>query len=196
MQNYESTILSQFANSPTLMQLISNWNGYIDPSANIDLWYNNLWNINTAIGYGLDVWGRILGVSRTLQLSVGSNLGFENANNLEASGDPFNLSPFYNGQATTSNYNLSDAAYRILLLAKAAFNITNCAIPAINQVLIDLFGPNGLSPVAGNSYCTDTGNMTMTYTFGSTLSPLQQSIVFQSGVLPRPAGVLATVVQL
>jgi hypothetical protein len=36
----------------------------------------------------------------------------------------------------------------------------------------------------------------MTYTFGSALDPVQTAIVFQSGVLPKPVGVLATVVQL
>ena len=46
------------------------------------------------------------------------------------------------------------------------------------------------------SYVTDGLDMTMTYTFAFQLSPVQSSIVFNSGVLPRPCGVAASVVQL
>jgi hypothetical protein len=194
MQNFEETILSQFSNSPTIRQLISNINAYLDPSANIDAFYNLLWNVDTAVGYGLDVWGRIVGVGRVLQISTADYFGMEGP--AGASGLEFNQAPFYNGQPISANYALTDAAYRTLILAKALANICNATIPAINQILINLFGPSGFLPVAGNSYCTDGENMTMTYTFGSVLSPVQAAIVFQSGVLPRPCGVSASVVQL
>jgi hypothetical protein len=95
----------------------------------------------------------------------------------------------------TTNYTLLDGPFRTLILAKALANISNATIPAINQILINLFGPEGLLPVEGNCYVTDGLNMTMTYTFGSTLTPVQLAIVQQSGVLPRPCGVEATVVQ-
>jgi Protein of unknown function (DUF2612) len=36
--------------------------------------------------------------------------------------------------------------------------------------------------------------MTMTYTFAFQLSPVELAIVTQSGVLPKPTGVLASVV--
>lgn len=66
MQNVEQTIVSQYANSPTLVQLITNMNEYIDPSADIDNFYNVVWNVDTAIGFGLDIWGEIVGVSREI----------------------------------------------------------------------------------------------------------------------------------
>lgn len=64
MQNVESTIISQYGNSATISQLIQNMNDYIDPSADIDNFYNYVFNIETAQGFGLDIWGRIVGVSR------------------------------------------------------------------------------------------------------------------------------------
>ncbi|MDR3533952.1 MAG: DUF2612 domain-containing protein [Rhodopila sp.] len=194
MLNFQETIYSQFGNSPTIVQLITNMNTYLDPSANIDAFYDLVWNVDTAVGYGLDVWGRIVGVGRVLNLSTGVFFGFEGP--VSASGDPWNQAVFYNGQSLTANYALTDAAYRPLILAKALFNICDCSIPSINQIMVNMFGPNGPLPVAGNCYCTDTGSMTMTYTFGSALDPVQSAIVFQSGVLPRPCGVFATVVQL
>ncbi len=194
MLNVEQTIQSQYANSPTIVQLIQNMNGYLDPSANIDDFFDYVWNIDTAQGYGLDLWGRIVGVNRVLQITTTDYFGFEGPSG--ASGQPWNQAPFYNGEALTANYALTDDAFRTLVLAKALANICNATIQAINQILINLFGASGPLPVAGNCYCTDGENMTMTYTFGSTLTPLQTAIVYQSGVLPRPCGVSATVVQL
>jgi hypothetical protein len=194
MRNYEQTILSQYGNSPIIRQLIANMNAYIDPEANIDAFYNLLWNVDTAQGYGLDVWGRIVCVGRVLEISSASYFGFTGPSGV--SGVPWNQAPFYNGEPNTSNYALLDDPYRALILAKALANICNATIPAINQILINLFGATGPLPIPGNAYCTDGLNMTMTYTFPAILDPVQTAIVYQSGVLPRPAGVAATVVQV
>lgn len=186
---YEDTILSQFANSPVILSLIGSFSAAVNPGANIDAFYNNVWNVLTAQGYGLDVWGRIVGVTRVLQVSSGAWLGFEEANDGTVE-TPFNQAPFYNGASTTANYALSDDAFRQLILAKAYANISNGSIPSINQILMALFGS------AGECWCTDGQNMTMTYTFEFELSPVQYAIVSQSGVLPRPAGVLVNIIQL
>ena len=42
----------------------------------------------------------------------------------------------------------------------------------------------------------DGENMTMQYVFNFTLSPVELAIVEESGVLPKPVGVAATVVQI
>ena len=194
MIDLEQTILSQYANSPTIVQLVTNLNAYIDPTTNIDAFYDFVWNVDTAKGYGLDVWGRIVGVGRVLEIATVDYFGFTGSSG--ASGLEFNQAPFYAGQAVTSNFALLDGPYRALILAKALANICDATIPAINQILINLFGPTGPLPVAGNSYVTDGLDMTMTYTFGSALDPVQTAIVYQSGVLPKPVGVSATVVEL
>ena len=128
MENFEATILSQYSNSPTIRQLIQNMNAYIDPTANIDAFYNLVWNVDTAQGYGLDVWGRIVGVGRVLQLAVTDFLGLENPGNTAASGQPFNQAPFYHGSALTGNYALLDGPFRVLILAKALANISDGTI--------------------------------------------------------------------
>lgn len=194
MRNFETTILSQYANSPTIVQLITNMNAYLDFSANLDAFYNLVWNVDTAVGYGLDVWGRIVGVGRVLRIAGAAFFGFSGPGG--PSGLPFNQAVFFNGESLTSNYALLDDPYRALILAKALANISDGTIGAINQILINLFGANGPLPIAGNCYVTDGEDMTMTYTFGSPLNPVQTAIVFQSGVLPKPCGVLSSVVQL
>jgi hypothetical protein len=188
MINFSDTIISQYANSPIINQLITNFNQYIDPYINIDNFYDMLWDIDTAVGYGLDVWGRIVGVGRVLSVASGKFLGFEEATNVSA--DPYNQSPMYSGQSVTSNFALSDDAYRTLILAKALANISTGSVPSINQILLNLF------PGRGNCYVIDNNNMTMTYYFTFLLTAVEAAIVSQSGILPKPVGVLATVVQV
>src|SRR6266851_4724926 len=87
-----STVISQYADSPIITTLISNWLQYIDQTVDIDAFFDNIWNINTAQGYGLDVWGRIVGVTRTLTISTGRFFGFEEQG---ITVDPFGQSPFF-----------------------------------------------------------------------------------------------------
>lgn len=170
------TVLSQYANSPIILALLDDFAQWLDPAARFDQFYALLWDIDTAEGYGLDVWGRILGVNRVLQVPTGEYLGFES----DAQAEPFGFGIFYSGSRLTNNVALTDTAYRTLLLAKAALNITNASTPAINSILLNLFG---------NGYVRDNGDMTITYVFSETLTPVQTAIVFQSGVLPKPCGV-------
>lgn len=182
-----STVISQYANSPVVLKLVENMTDYIDPTANFEAFFNFIFNVDTAVGYGLDVWGRVVGVSRVLHLPGDEDyFGFSES----ADGFPFDEGIFFGGGTLTTNFSLSDTAYRRLILAKALANISDGSIPSINQILINLFGSYG------NCYVTDDGNMEMTYTFATTLSVVDFAIVSQSGVLPRPAGVSATIVQL
>lgn len=66
MKNVEQTIISQYGNSPTLLALIHNMNEYIRPDIDIDNFYSWIWNIETAQGFGLDIWGRIIGIGRII----------------------------------------------------------------------------------------------------------------------------------
>lgn len=187
--DYWSTAISQYANSPILMGMVANFFGAADQTANFDAFHDNIWNILTANGYGLDVWGRIVGVARVINVANSNRyLGFEEATVI--SGDPFGQSPFYVGVPLTSNFALSDTAFRVLILAKALSNISDGSIKSINNILMSLFAGRG------NAYVTDGNNMTMTYTFKFALQPVELAIISQSGVLPRPCGVAATIVQI
>ena len=179
------TVISQYTNSPIILALVQSMAQWLDPSVPINLFFDTIWNIDTAVGYGLDVWGRIVGVSRVLQVPVPGYFGFEG----DTAAVPFGQGPFYLGGASTTNYALTDEAYRKLIFAKAMLNITSGGIPAINQILLNLFGEYG------DVYVTDGLDMTMTYTFPSAISAVDYAIVTQSGVLPKPIGVSFTVVQ-
>lgn len=187
--SYWSTILSQYANSPIITTLIGNFQQYVDQTLNMESLYDNIWNVATASGYGLDVWGRIVGVQRVVQIQTTKFFGFDEMGT--ASIEPFGpggKGAFYNGVLSTSSFALSDQTFRTLIFAKAMANITNGSIPSINAILRSLF------PGRGNCFVTDGLNMTMTYTFDFPLAAFEFAIVSTSGVLPKPTGVAATIV--
>lgn len=186
--NYWLTVLSQYANSPILTKLVSNFFQYLDQTANFDEFFDLIWNVDTAEGYGLDVWGRIVGVTRVLTVASGPKFfGFGEAGTISA--DPFGQSPFFSGQGQlTSSFSLSDDAFRTLILAKALSNISDGSIPSINALLRSLFTGRG------DVFVLDNNNMTLTYRFHFILSSVELAIVSQSGVLPKPTGVQAQIV--
>lgn len=185
------TVISQYANSPTLMQLIENFNQYIDPSADIDTFYSMVWDLDSAVGFGLDIWGKIVGLEngRLLKIPTGEIfVGFREAGT--ASAAPLSQAAFYSGFQQTQNYYLEDGAFRTLILVKAMANISDGSIPSYNQLLQNLFAGRG------RCYVNDLGNMQMRYTFEFFLEPYEVAILTQSGALPRPTGVLASIIQV
>lgn len=64
MRNVEQTIISQYGNSATISALIRNMDEYLDPTADIDNFYSYIWDVSQAQGFGLDIWGRIVGIER------------------------------------------------------------------------------------------------------------------------------------
>lgn len=187
MINVERTIISQYANSPTLVQLIQNMNEYIDPRANMIAFYNAVWNVNTAVGFGLDIWGRIVGVSRLLQIPGADPIvGFDNASTPK-DWTPMSQGRFARENEVTTSYNLPDDAYRVLILTKALANIVATTAPGINQLLRNLF------PNRGRAFVRDLGNMAMTFVFNFSLTPVEYAILTQSNAMPHPAGVFYSV---
>jgi hypothetical protein len=197
MQNWTQTLLSQYADSPTIDGTLDSFNSAIDPTADIANFYSNIWNVYTAVGTGLDVWGAIVNVSRYLQIPGSPNyLGFDEAylSGYVATGpQPFGQAPFYTSVASTVSYYLSDDVYRQLILIKAAVNIGNLSVPQINQLLQKFFGVSiGGSPY-GVAYVIDTLNQGFIYHFNFVPNATQLAIVNNSGVFPRPAGIAVTV---
>jgi hypothetical protein len=188
MENYQQTIISEYANSPTLGQLIANVNTYIDPTVNLDAFYSFVWNVDTAKGYGLDVWGRIVGVDRVLTIDAGiTYFGF---NDGVADYAPFNQGTFWTGAPETQNYVLADDAFRVLILVKAAANIAETTTPSLNALLNSLFAGRG------RCYVNDLGSMKLRYTFEFYLQPFEVALLAQSGALPRPSGVGLSLLQI
>nr|WP_052923257.1 DUF2612 domain-containing protein [Escherichia coli] len=193
MINVADTILTQYADSPKLKSLIYSFNEAVGIEGFLDDFYDVIWNIETADTYGLDVWGKIVVVSR--QLTVTENkiyFGFNEASSdpvLVDDPQPFNQAPFYSGELLTSTVTLTNDVYRKLIMMKAAANISDCTIPNLNKLLNFMFGDKG------RCYVRNDGEMVMSYVFEFALSTSDLAIVQSSGALPSPIGVTVNIVQ-
>ncbi len=185
----DATVISQYQQSPTLVEMVEDFAVYIDPRTNLTEFYALVWNVDTAQGFGLDVWGKIVGVSRLLRVIADDpTFGFDNASTPPPDWEPwsqgrFALSGGLGGEAVI----LPDDAYRILILTKALANIAATSSAAINQLLRNLF------PGRGKAYVRDLGGMAMQFVFEFALTPVEYAIVSQSGAVPHPAGVSLSV---
>lgn len=187
MKNVIDTVAAQYANSPTLRQLIDCANQYFDPATNFNDFYNYVWNVDTAQGFGLDIWGRIVNVTRDLTVPlVTSYFGFAEAGDAS----PFGYGSFFDPSAATQTYRLDDGPFRTLILTKAMANISASTPASINQLLRNLF------PNRGRAYVRDDGAMRMTFVFEFLLQPYELAILQQSGVIPRPATVNSAILQV
>ena len=186
MINIQDTIASQYANSPIILSIIDTMNGAIDPRFTIADFYTILWNLRTATGWGLDIWGRIVGVNRTVQMLDPSAkyFGFKTTPT-SVKFTPFDNAPFSGAGSGFQSYRLSDTQYKELIIIKAASNILYATAPNINKYLKSIFGDQ-------RAYYYITGHMTASYIFEFNLTPFQRLIAFTLKLLPEPCGVLVS----
>lgn len=181
MENVNETILAQFANSPSLLTIISGFNDAVDPGALINLFYDQVFNPKTAVGWGLDCWGRIVGVGRILNVAASGYIGFHEADDNSNTIAGFNYGIFYGGQGSTQNFALTDDAFRSLIFAKAAANISGGSIADLNSILMLLFSEYG------NIWVEETSETLMTICHSWQLSSVQTAIIEQTGILCQPS---------
>lgn len=184
MENIKDTIMSQYANSPAILRIIQGVNDSVDPSVFLDDFYNTVFKLSTATGYGLDNWGRIVGVERNVKLedSTVSNFGFHTNPESEYF-SPFDSDPFSISGADFSSHRLSDDFYRRLIILKCATNIIYATAPNINRFLKQVFRGKRV-------YYLLSGHMRATYYFEFFLDNFERLIVYTLGLLPAPSGVM------
>lgn len=176
--------MKQYAASPILQALIDDWAENFGPDWQDQL-YSIVWDVDTAQGFGLDIWGEIVVASRQLTVPASSKYFGYNTSTSTQSWEPFNSATFYSGTGDTQTYVLADNAYRVLILAKALSNISATDSKSLNQVLMQLF------PNRGTAYVNDLGGMGMRFVFNFTLESWEKAVLTNGSVIPRPAGVLA-----
>lgn len=181
--------MKQFANSATLLALLEDFDQWVDLTKFSADFLSYVWDISTAQGFGLDIWGRILGQSRYLQIqqTPGDNFGFNIGAAPGTQWQPWSQAPFYGGAAAgTVSFPLQDAYYRQLLLVKAAANIASSDCPSINALMRSMFGSRGRCYVGYDI----AKPMHIGYHFEFFPTPVEKSII-ESGLFPQPAGTTA-----
>ena len=167
----DETILSQYSASPHILQLTHDFSLRIDPAPDIDTFFEKVFDIETAQGWGLDNWGRILGVPRGVQVATTDWFGYYAWNN----------APWFNDQQATNNFPLTDEAYRKLLMYKAGANIGSADAATINRLLSQIFPTY--------DHVVDNGDMSIRAVFSDYLEPVEIGILNTYGALNKGAGV-------
>lgn len=177
-----TTIQSQYAASSHIVELVTKIAARIDPTLDIKLFYDNIFNTLTATGVGLDIWARIVGVpSRYIIADGGDFFGFD-----ESELKPFDEAPFYY-EAGTSYYRLSDEAYRTLILFKAAANIRGSSAKVINDLIYALTG-------ASNSHVVYVAPMEIKLYLAPPIDAAFVNILYAYMDIIVPSGVLWSIV--
>lgn len=112
--DWHTTILSQYATSDRITGLIATFADALDQTENFDTFYDKVWNLNTAEGYGLDVWGRIVGANRVLQVADVQYFGFaEQLPGVLPWGDPpfIGFSPALGFAEQTDTYGFAEGSF-------------------------------------------------------------------------------------
>lgn len=186
MTDYQKTVMRQYAPAITLGSLLQSFDQWVDPAKFTADFLLHVWDISTATGFGLDIWGRILGRDRYIQVvqTPDDNFGFNINGATGTQWKPWNQAPWFNGQTSGATaFALQDDAYRQLLMVKAAANIASCDVPSINALLRAMFDQRGASYVG---YDPDNP-MHIGYHFDFFPTPVERSII-ESGLFPQPAG--------
>ncbi|XKM12647.1 DUF2612 domain-containing protein [Orbaceae bacterium ac157xtp] len=173
------TILRQYSNSEKLKNIIFTFNDGINVTDIINDFYKNVFNLDTANSYGLDVWSSIVVVSRYVKFDVvGDVVAFYGQHQ-----QTMNNGTFYSGKKTTTTIKLSDDFFRTVIKAKAAVNISNANIEDINKILVSLFKGRG------KPFVTDNLDMSINYVFPFYLRDNEIALIKNANILPRPSGV-------
>lgn len=189
---FSETLLRQYGDATCLQNMVElEWQS-ISANSFIDDFYTNIWDITTANSYGLDIWGKIIDLSRTMQYTArGVYFGFKESQLSDSTANdpqPWNTYPFYsrNYSNTTGTVILSDTLFRKALMMKAFHNITDMTIPSMNAALVSLFGDSG------NAWVGRDGGNAMSYRFDFTPSTQELALIQNSKILPVPAGAVVS----
>lgn len=180
----EDTIQSQYACSPHINALARGFWELINPKGDIDLFYRLCFDLDTAQGVALDIWGRILGMPRSMQAvsEIGvPYLGFINKKAPVKETKGFNQEPFYYG-ATERHLELSDDAYRLMLKTKAMANISTGSLADLNRML------SALLPRA-EVQIFRTAPMMLKIVATGALTDYERSLLTRGDLPPIPTGV-------
>ena len=180
--NLLSSLLWEYSNATNLQSIIQSkqdwFNSFQEQFWND--WITNVFNLQTANAFGLEVWSIILGQPLYINTQPSVNNAYW--------GFGANRANFTNGNFASVNggsINLPLATNRLMLQLRAFQINSSGTVPEINRFLKFVFAPWG----AG--YLQDNGNMTQEFIFNFPIT-WDLQFVFELDLLPRPAGVSST----
>ena len=161
-------MIAQYANSPVLVKLDNGLKTLFNDSIFTTNWYNVVFNIATATGYGLDVWGKILNRNRSFVYN-GTEYYLQGAQTI--------------GGVSYTADEMEDL-YRMVLQITAMRYIGNASCSAINRVLEVVFNKYG------KAYCYEYATMQIRYVIEFYASNVLKAIIETLNL--HPTGVLTS----
>ena len=172
------SVQSQYAASPRILGLLIRKAALLDPGRDVMLWYDGIFNPQTAVGIGLDIWTRIVGGFRSVNVPQSDKcLGFSGSLLL-----PMNHGVFWKGAESYEPILLDTRTARRFLFWKAAVNIGSAEAAEINRLLALLFPGKTL-------YAIERGVMHLRVVSEFALSPVEEAFFLQYGLPGHGAGV-------
>lgn len=174
--NYK-TLSTFFNKNCSVTRLINEITNSINFQYVIDGFFDNFFNIDTASGYWLDIWGRIVGLPRAVEYLDNNCFGFDGSG-----GETFNQAHFFNGSPISTSFTiLDDDLYRLAIKTKQLINISDMSITTLTAIVKYFFN--------SSCYAVDNYDMSITYKIYD-LESSDKALIFSSPVFcPRPAGV-------
>lgn len=181
--NVMAASLWQYQNSTRLQSLLQSKQSWYDTNQT-GFWenfYTNIFDLDSADYFGLNVWSIILGQPIVFNNSdspgqIPFGFGTNNEN--------FTQGNFAGGGG--SSYALPAYAALLLLQLRAFQLISSGTVPETNRMLAYVFADYG------SAWLVDNHNMTQTYMFNFPLTAELVYIFNNIDILPRPAGVSST----
>jgi hypothetical protein len=149
----------------------------------LDYLYENL-DIYIAQGHWLDLFGLIIGQSRAVADAIPIDFfGFQSTTN----GKAFGVARFWDGQEPLrSSSILADPEYRIVLLAKVAFNYADVTLTGIASSLSIMLETTDIT-------VTNNGVANVDIYIGKVLTDTQKALVVSLDLIPVGAGISADI---
>lgn len=139
-----ATVQSQYSASPRILALAGMYWDMLNPGSEIQTMLDDMLNPSTARGYGLDVWGRIVGIKRATVPVSGEYLAFDPDPLSNPDGDSWNNAPF---NPLTPQGLATDTVFRVYVMVKAMMNIGNGSLADINKYFSLMFPDSGIQVI-------------------------------------------------
>lgn len=139
-----ATVQSQYSASPRILALAGMYWDMLNPGSEIQTMLDDMLNPSTARGYGLDVWGRIVGIKRATVPVSGEYLAFDPDPMSNPDGDSWNNAPF---NPLTPQGLATDSVFRVYVMVKAMMNIGNGSLADINKYFSLMFPDSGIQVI-------------------------------------------------
>lgn len=155
------TVQGQYGNSPSILQLISNFDQSVNPDADLLTILTFIWDIDTAQDFGLDILGALIDLPRQL------------------ANTPF----IYPERGPRGPYYMNDDQYRRAMFVKAWSNIGDHSFKSINV------GMRKIAQGRGNAFASKLDTMMIKYNFYYGPQGYEYALLERGDVFIRPVGV-------